>query len=316
MAQQLWSNTGQGFLASDVLSEDWRTSLQPLTRFRHFCDVREAIGKNKGEVYDWTIYGNTAAADSTRELQENQPMPTTNFPIRQGTVTMTEHGISVPYSGKFEDMSVHNQPEIITKILKDDANRTFDRLAHAQFDATPLRAVGGASGAITVTDDGTTGTTNNIAMSKDHVKSIRDEMEERNIPVFDNEDYIGIARPTTLRPVIDDLESVFQYVDEGYKRIVNGERGRYEGIRLCSQTNIASEGWTNGLSDAAYFFGADTVIEAVAIPEELRGKIPDDFGRGKGIAWYYIGAFAITHSDTSTTEAKNQTRILKWDSDS
>jgi hypothetical protein len=41
---QLWSNTGQGFMASDILSEKWRTSLQPLTRFRQFCDVEEAVG--------------------------------------------------------------------------------------------------------------------------------------------------------------------------------------------------------------------------------------------------------------------------------
>ena len=310
---QLWSNTGQGYMASDILSENWRCSLQPLTRFRQFCDVEEAVGKNNGEVFDWTIYGDTVDT-GTRELDETLPMPTTTFPVFQGTVTMTEYGIGIDSTLKYEAMSEHNVPEIITKTLKNDANRKFDEIAHAQFDATILKAVGGASGAITLTETGTASGANNIAMSKDHIKTIRDTMEERNIPVFDGEDYCSIMRPSTLRPVVDDLEAVFQYVDEGYKRIVNGERGRYEGVRFTTQTNVASEGWSNALSDAAYFFGADTVTEAVAIPEELRGKIPGDYGRSKGIAWYYLGAFKITHADTTSAESKAQARIIKWDS--
>lgn len=310
---QLWTNTGQGYMASDILSENWRTSLQPLTRFRQFCDVEEAIGKNKGDTFNWTIYGDTVDT-GTRDLDETLPMPTTTFPIFQGTVTMTEYGIGIDSSLKYEAMSEHNVPEIITKSLKNDANRKFDEIAHAQFDATILRGVGGASGAVTFTDNGTPSGANNIAMSKDHIKTIRDYMEERNIPVFDGEDYCAIMRPTTLRPVINELETVNQYTDEGYKRIVNGERGRYEGIRFTTQTNIATEAWSNAKSDAAYFFGADTVTEAVAIPEELRGKIPGDYGRSKGIAWYYLGAFKITHANQTSAEAKKQARIIKWDS--
>lgn len=54
----------------------------------------------------------------------------------------------------------------------------------------------------------------------------------------------------------------------------------------------------------------DTVAEAIAIPEEMRGKIPEDFGRSKGIAWYYLGGFGIVHTTTNPTQG----RIVKWDS--
>ena len=30
---------------------------------------------------------------------------------------------------------------------------------------------------------------------------------------------------------------------------------------------------------------SDTVAEAIAVPEEIRGKIPSDYGRSKGVAW-------------------------------
>jgi hypothetical protein len=53
---------------------------------------------------------------------------------------------------------------------------------------------------------------------------------------------------------------------------------------------------------------ADTVTEAIVIPEEIRAKIPSDFGRSKGIAWYALGGFGIIH--TAATNA----RIMMWDS--
>lgn len=311
MAGQLWS-AANGFLATPTLSDELRHAVQPLVRFRQFCDVEEAIGKNAGETFTWNVYGDTK--DEANDLDENKRMPETSFPITQGSVTMTELGISVPYSGKFDDLSEHPVKQIIHKTLKNNARRAFDVKAHAQFDQTLLRAVGGASGAITLDDDATPTGQNNVELSKEHVKTIADTMEERNIPVFDGEHYMCLARPTTLRPFRNDLELIHQYVSEGWHQIMAGERGRYEGIRFIGQTNVASEGWANGKSDAAYFFGADTVTEAIACPEEIRGKIPDDYGRGKGIAWYYIGSFGITHADATDANTKAQARIIKWDS--
>jgi hypothetical protein len=29
----------------------------------------------------------------------------------------------------------------------------------------------------------------------------------------------------------------------------------------------------------------DTVTEGIVIPEEIRGKLPGDYGRSKGVAW-------------------------------
>jgi len=58
----------------------------------------------------------------------------------------------------------------------------------------------------------------------------------------------------------------------------------------------------------AFFFGEDTVAEAIAIPEEVRGKLPGDYGRDRGIAWYALLGFGICHTDAS------QARIVMWDS--
>jgi len=313
MAGQLWSNTGQGFMSTDILSEDFRLASQPIARYRQFCDVEDAVGKHRGQTYTWDVFGDTATAGGA--LTEGNKMPETSFPVGQGSIEMTEYGNSVPFSLKYDELSALPVRKIINKTLKNDATRTFDRAAHAQFDATILQAVGGASGAITLTDNGTASGVNAQDLTKEHVRTIAVTMEERNIPVFDGEDYMAVARPTTLQPLMVELEDVHKYVDEGWKQIVNGECGRYAGVRFAKQTNVADEGWTNN-SDAAYFFGADTVTEAIAIPEELRGKIPDDYGRGKGLAWFYIGGFGITHADETSAATKAQARIVKWASTS
>jgi hypothetical protein len=133
-------------------------------------------------------------------------------------------------------------------------------------------------------------------------------MAERNIPAYDGEYYFAISRPSAIRTVKDNLEAIHKYVDQGWRVIMHGEKGMTEGVRFVEQTNVASEGWTNGKSDAVYFFGADTVCEAISIPEEVRGKIATDYGRDGGVAWYALLGYGIVH-DTAA-----QSRIVKWDS--
>ena len=119
---------------------------------------------------------------------------------------------------------------------------------------------------------------------------------------------MGVAPPSTFRTLKNELEDVHKYVDAGFQMIINGEIGRYENVRFVEQTNIAKAGFTNALSNWAYFFGADTVAEGIAVPEEMRGKIPGDYGRSRGVAWYYVGGFGLVHT------AAAQARIVKWDS--
>ena len=314
MSGQLWSRSDSGFMATPTLSEELRTAVQPLSRFTQFCDVETALGKNRGDTYTWNIYGNTADDGDENGINENQKMPETTFPVGNGTVTVKEFGNSVPYSGKYDDLSEHPVKEIIHKTLKNDAARTMDRVAHGQFNATLLRATSTSAAAFDLVDTGTAGGAHTHDLSLDHIKGIGDTMEERNIPVFDGEHYVLVARPTTLRPMRNELEGIHQYTSEGWMRIMEGEKGKYDNFRVVSQTNIPSAGFAN--SDAAYFFGSDTVTEVVANPLELRGKIPDDYGRSKGIAWYYLGNFGITHADDTDANTKAQARIIKWDSTS
>lgn len=326
MAGQLWAvNSLGGYMYSLELSDILRTALQPLCKFRQFCDARDFTDKglHKGQIFTWNVYSDVATQGTV--LVETSTVPVTNFTITQGTGTVTELANGVPFSEMLDDLSKHPVQEIINKVLKNDAKKALDFQAWLQFDRTPLRVVaygaattGTDTSAVTLTTNGTATLTNSVNMHKNHIKSIVDVMKERNIPTYDGDEYMAIAWPTTWRPVKNDLEAVYQYRDPGFQMIFNGEIGKYEGVRFIEQMNIshgiyssttnAFTAWTNALSDWAYFFGEDTVAEAIVIPEEMRGAIPSDFGRSKGIAWYYLGGFALTQT------VARQARIIKWDS--
>lgn len=327
MAGQVWAvNSLGGFMYSRQLSNVLRMAVQPLVKFRQFADVRDASqqGKKKGDIFTWDVFSDVASPGGV--IQETNTMPETNFTITQGTLTVTEAGNSVPYSGKLDNLSKFPVQELIQKVLKNDAVKSFDRLAWYQFDQTPLRVVptgGTDTAALTLTTNGTATLTNTIAYNNAHAKSLTDLMKERNIPAYLGDDYYSLAWPTTLRTFKNNLETIHQYSDTGFKLIMNGEIGRYENNRYVEQTNIAKGrgttgiataaggdmvAWSQGKSDWMFTFGNDTVAEAVAVPEEMRGKIPSDYGRSKGVAWYYLGGFGIVH-----TLAANA-RIVKWDS--
>lgn len=312
MAGQVWAtNSLGGYMFSLELSETLRTAVQPLVKFRQFADAKDFTDKglHKGNLFTWNVYSDVATQGTT--LTETATMPETNFTITQGTGTVVEYGNSVPYTGFLDDMSKHPVQEIIRKVLKNDAKKALDTGAYNQFNATPLRVVAANSTsttAVTLTTNGTATVTNTIAFGKGHVKAIVDLMKERNIPPYMDDDYVGVAHPSTWRTMKNDLEAVHQYTTEGLSMILNGEIGRYEGVRFVEQTNIAKAGWTAALSNQAHFFGEDTVAEALSVPEEIRGKIPGDFGRSKGVAWYYEGGFSIVQT------AAAQARIVKWDS--
>lgn len=326
MSSQLWAvNTLGGYFYSLNLSNELRQAVQPMTKFRQFCDVKDASqqGKGKGETFTWDVVSNVATQGNS--LTETNTMPETNFTITQGTLTIGEWGNSVPYSGKLEALGQFSVKDPIMKALRNDATKVMDAAAHQQFNRTLLRVVGTSSTTISLTTNGTATGTNSQAFNTTHHKKIIDTMKERNIPAYTGDDYYALAWPTTYRGIKDQLETLHQYTDKGLTMIMNGEIGRYENCRFVEQTNIPKGGaadsttfnaftntadaWNGGFSDWIFFFGEDTVAEGIAVPEEIRAKIPTDYGRSKGVAWYSLNGFGLVHAADNV-----QARVVKWDS--
>ena len=328
MAGQIWSvNSLGGFYYSLNLSKELRMGVQATSKFRQFADVRDAFGKvtRSGQTFTWDTV--PMMSRGSRSLTETNTIPQGNHSILQGTLTMNERGYSVPYTELLESLSQFSVRQPIMKVLKYDAMVDLDCLVHQQFNKTPLRAAATATADnITLTTNSTATLTASAAMSTANLKSIVDTMKGRNIPRYEKDDYYAIARPLGLRGLKNQLETLHQYTESGLDMIMNGEIGRYENVRFVEQTVIPQGGaadsttfdpftdtadaWNvgSGTGDWVFIFGEDTVCEAIHTPEEIRAKVPDDYGRSRGIAWYALLGYGITHTDVT------QARIVKFDS--
>lgn len=328
MTGQLWSVPSEGgYFYADELSDYLRMTMQPLCKFRQMCDAKDGAqkGLNRGDQFTWNVTSNLGSQG--RRLAENQPIPESGFTILPHSLTVTEAGNSVPYTGKLDLLAKQEIKETIRKTLSDDCRKYFDIETYLQFNRTPLRIAptgGNSTTSITLSTTGATAITNNVPLGTGHIKATSDMMKERNIPAYMGDDYFCIAAPTTYRTFKNQLEAVKQYTMAGIAHIFSGEIGRYENFRFIEQNFIPKGGvdggadtvfdpwngvanpWTNAQSSWAYMFGGDTCTEAICIPEEIRARLPGDYGRSKGMAWYYLGGFGLVHDDATNA------RVVKW----
>ncbi len=318
-ANMVWT-TQSGFLTNNQLDKFIQYQAQPLSRFRQFVSLKEAFGAQKGQSVNWLRVANVGTIGGN--LTETSTFNETTQALSWGTLTVDEWGNSIPFTHKLELLSEFDIQEIIKTGLLDDMVKVFDGSVERQFNLTPLRYVGTSATGGTLTTNSVATATNTSALNALHLKNIIDELKNRNVPGFSKAggDYVCMGSPTALRGVRDSLEGINQYTEIGVQKIWNGEIGRYYGCRFVEDTfgsrfvyspsarTATAITWSGGLSLPAYIFGEGTVREAIAEPEHIRIKIPTDFGRSKGIGWYFVGNWKIDREDEPNA------RIIKWDS--
>ena len=302
MAGQVWSVSATGgYLANAKLSKTMRHATQPLFKFRQFTRMEKAIGKGKGDTVDFNKVSNIQTAGGS--ISEASRIPESNILIRRGQLVMQEYGNSIPYTGKLDDLSEFSVDNLITMALRNDMAKTLDSAVASKFKESDISYTPTSSSAGTFDVDGTVNTTATANLSVFHVKEIVDAMKTgiyssvgtgNPVPPWDGENYICIASVKALRGIKDDpdFEEVMKYADP--ERLLTGEVGRFYGVRFIetNHTSSLSNGvGTSSVLGEAIFFGSDPVIEAVAVAEEIRAKIPEDYGRSKGVAWYGLMGF-------------------------
>jgi hypothetical protein len=330
MSGQLFAvNSLGGNYSAKNLSKELRMGVKAMAKFRQFADVRDAWGKvtRSGQTFTWDVV--PMMSRGNRALVETSTIPQGQHTVIQGTLTMSERGYSIPYSEALESLAEVSVRTPIMKILKYDALCDIDCLVHAEFNKTPMRVAATATAdSVTLTTNSTATLTVSQQISRTNFKSVIDLMKGRDVPYYTDSDYYMIARPGGLRGLKDGIESIHQYTETGLEFIQNGEIGRYEECRIVEQTVVPAGGAANSTTfdafantadawdataapDWAFFIGADTVCEAVHTPEEIRFKLTDDYQRSKGIAWYALLGYGITHNSSSSLA---NARIFKFDS--
>lgn len=318
-----------GYIHSNQVSKLLRESLRPKGKFRQFCTIppeADDAKQNKGQTFYWNVIN--APARQNFRLSETERIGASSLDVTQNNLVVVEMGRAIEHTEKAQLLSYQDWEGIIENGLAFMAGAQFDVESYLQFKATPLRGTptgGNSTTSMTFVTNSHATITNNVALGTGHIKAIGDYMKGRNIPQHMQRDsYVCITDVSNLRGIKNSLESIHQYTDTGLSFIKFGEIGRYEDFIFVEQTMIPQGGaydsttfdpytntadaWNNALSSWAMFFGDDPVTEVPVVPEEVRAKLPEDYGRDKGAAWYYLGGFGISHPDATNA------RIVMWDS--
>jgi N4-gp56 family major capsid protein len=264
-------------------------------RLRQFCDVKEAIGKGRGDTWLFDKTGNVQTQGGV--LVETNTIPETNFVTNQGTGAITEYGNSIPYTGKLQALGQFQIEPTVEQKLRDDMVKVVESAAGAQFVATEFVAVCSATNSVAITTNGTATAVATADLTAINVRSIVDFLKKKNVPKYDGRNYICVASTQALSGMYGDTASggwvdISKYTQTYARSLFEGEVGTYYMTKFVEETGFLS----NAIGDssahgAAVLFGNDNVYEAVAIPEEIRVKVSTDYGRDQGLAWYALLGF-------------------------
>lgn len=261
---------------------------------------KEAIGKQRGDTWLFDKAGNVATQGGT--LVETNTIPETNFVTNQGTGQIFEYGNSIPFTQKLVNLAQFQLEPVTEQKLRDDMVKVLESACGTQYIATDFVAVCTATNSVNFTTSGTASSTASSNLTAANTRSIVDYMKKKLIPKYDGRNYVCIASVTALSGMHSDTGTggwvdVSKYTVQFSTNIFNGEVGNYYMTRFVEETGFLNN--AIGSSTAygqAIFFGSDIVYEAVAVPEEIRVKIPTDFGRDQGLAWYALLGFKIVWS--------------------
>jgi len=301
MATFTWTlDSPSGTYKNHKLSAQIREASVVQSLFHQFVDAEPGYGRNSGDTLNVTRVSNIAVPTSS-VLSEGQPMSEDAFVLSTQAIVVAENGRAVPFTSLSEDLAYFDVNSKIQKMLMRQMRIAFDRAVATASKAGQIRAACTGVSSISITTNGTAGTAT-VNPNVYHIEQIRDNMfTTYYMEPFDGEDYICLISTNAKRTLMQDPAWIDwkKYTDPEAK--YNSEVGRLENIRFIEVNDTTSLSGSKGANSVgeAIFFGADFLTMAVALDPELRAKIPTDYGRSKGVAWYGIYGFGQIWSDSA-----------------
>jgi N4-gp56 family major capsid protein len=303
MAGQNWTMAADGgHFANKPLSSKLRYVNTSQYIFRQFTRPEPGFGKGRGESIDFDKV--SMAATQGGQIGEFQDIPETKFSITKDNLQVTEWGNSIPWTGKLETLSEFNPNQPVQKVIMNDQKLVLDLAVATELKTSKLTYI--ATGAATQTwdVDGTPSTTASAQFNYFHLKEMVDAAQTgifgsgntgSIIPKFPDDKYVIVLSVRAKRGLFDDPEfqeaAKFSYP----RKLLNGEimEETVYGCRFVVTDNASALSNAKGSNSIgeALLLGDDSIIEGVALKEELRYKLAVKYGRDKGLAWYAILGF-------------------------
>lgn len=309
MSQFTWAfDQPSGVFKNHKLSNKIREASIVKTVFAQFSDAEPGYGKSSGENVTITRISNIAVPTSS-VLTEGIPVSEDTFSLSTQSITVAENGRSVPFSSFSMDLAYFDEQSKVQKKLMQQMKIGMDVACATSAKLGQVKAIPDGISSLTFDTDGTASTAATVNLNMYHVQQTRDYMfSTLNIEPYSGEDYICLLATKAKRGLMSDPDwkDWKKYTDPS--AMYNGEIGRIENIRFIEVNNtnaLSGSKGTGSVLGEAIFFGADFLSMAVAQDPELRAKIPTDYGRSKGVAWYGIYGFGqIWYDSANAGEAR------------
>lgn len=303
MPGQNWTIAADGgYFANTSLSKKLRYVNTSKYVFRQFTRAEPGYGKGKGESIDFDKV--SMANTQGGRIGEFQDIPETKFAIVKDTLSVDEWGNSIPWTGKLETLSEFNPSQPVQKVVLNDQKQVLDNAVATEMKTSKLCYIATGPASVTWDVDGTASTTATNDFNYTHLKNMVDAARTglfgsgntgKIIPMFPDDKYVIILSIKACRGLFDDPEfqeaAKFSYP----RKLFNGEimEETAYGCRFVITDNsdaLSNAKGSNSIGEAL-LIGDDSIIEGVALHEELRYKLAVKYGRDKGLAWYGILGF-------------------------
>lgn len=301
MSTLTWTlDAPSGAYKNHQLSAQIREASIVQSLFHQFVDAEPGYGKKSGDTLNVTRVSNIAIPSSS-VLSEGNPISEDAFVLSTQAIVVAENGRAIPYTSLSQDLAYFDINSKIQKMLMRQMRVSYDRAAASAAKAGQIRAAATGISAISITTNGTAGVAT-VNPNLYHIEQIRDAMfTTYYMEPFDGEDYMCLISTTAKRTIMQDpaWQDWKKYTDPEAK--YNSEIGRIENIRFVEVNDVSELSNAKGTNSVgeAVFFGADFLTMAVAQDPELRAKLPTDYGRSQGVAWYGIYGFGQIWSDSA-----------------
>lgn len=302
MANFSWSfDQPTGVFKNHQLSNKIREASLVQTLFAQFCDAEPGYGKMSGESVTVTRISNIAVPTST-VLVEGQPISEDTFSLSTQAITVAENGRAVPFSSFSMDLAYFDESSKVQRKLMSQMKISMDNAAAAAAKLGQVVAAPDGIASLAINTAATPGTAV-VNLNMYHVTTIRDYLfSTLNVQPYDGKDYMCLISTKAYRGLKNDPDwkDWHKYTDP--QAMYNGEVGRIENIRFMEVNNTSALSGSKGTGSVlgeAIFFGEDFMTMAVAQDPELRAKIPTDYGRSKGVAWYGIYGYGQIWKDSA-----------------
>lgn len=303
MAQFSWTfDQPSGVFKNHTLSNKIREASIVQTVAAQFVDAEPGYGKKSGESVTVTRISNISVPTSAN-LTEGMPISEDNFSLSTQAITVAENGRAVPFTSFSMDLAYFDENSKVQKKLMQQMKISMDQAAFTAMKLGQITAIPDGISSLTFDTDGTPSTTATVNLNMYHVQQIRDYMfSTLNLQPYAGNDYMCVISTKAKRGIVSDPDwkDWHKYTDPS--SMYNSEIGRVEQTRFVEVNNTSALSGSKGSGSVlgeAIFFGDDFMTMAVAQDPELRAKIPTDYGRSKGVAWYGIYGYGQIWKDSA-----------------